>query len=94
VVDQDPISGARRTLGSRLATFRHAADCSQAEFAPLVHCSRSSLANVEVGRQKGTHAFWKLCDEVLQTGGVLATDFVGIAEPVKLDETSGGVLLV
>jgi hypothetical protein len=43
-----------------------------------VHYSRSSLANVEIGRQKGTHAFWELCDEVLQTGGVLAADFVGI----------------
>jgi DNA-binding XRE family transcriptional regulator len=78
MVNQDQISEARRALGRRLAAFRQAADYGQEEFAPLVHYSRSSLANVEIGRQKGTLAFWRLCDEVLGTAGVLAADFAGI----------------
>jgi DNA-binding XRE family transcriptional regulator len=78
MVDEDQISEARRTLGHRLAAFRQAVGYGQEEFASRVHYSRSSLANVEIGRQRGTPAFWKLCDELLQTGGVLAADFASI----------------
>ncbi len=75
MVDQSQINEARRTLGRRLAAFRQAADCGQEEFAALVHYSRSSLANVEIGRQKVTQAFWGQCDALLKTGGVLAAAF-------------------
>ncbi len=78
MVGKDQIIEARRMLGRRLAAFRQAADYGQDEFAPLVHYSRSSLANVEIGRQKGTRAFWELCDELLRTGGVLTVAFTEI----------------
>src|SRR5215475_3115803 len=78
LVDQGQIIDARRALGRRLADFRQAAGYGQEAFAPLVLYSRSSLANVEVGRQKGTRTFWQQCDKVLQTGSVLATAFTDI----------------
>src|SRR5262249_17954377 len=78
MVREDDIHQARRTLGRRLAAFRQAAAHGQEDFAPLVHYSRSSLANVEIGRQKGTRAFWEQCDQMLQTGGVLGADFAVI----------------
>ena len=62
-------------MGRRLAAFRQAAKYDQHKFAALTHYSRSSLANVETGRQKGTHAFWQLCDELLHTDGALTMAF-------------------
>src|SRR5947208_326737 len=71
VTDDKTIARAWMTLGRRLADFRQAAGYGQAELAPLVHYSRSSLANVEVGRQKGSRDFWQACDALLDTGGAL-----------------------
>jgi DNA-binding XRE family transcriptional regulator len=78
VVNQDQLIDARRILGRRLAAFRQAAGYGQEAFASLVHYSRSSLANVEIGRQKGTRDFWNRCDEILGTGGVLAASLAEI----------------
>jgi DNA-binding XRE family transcriptional regulator len=75
MVDDDKIIAARRALGRQLADFRQAAGYGQEELAPLVHYSRSSLANVEVGRQKGSAQFWQTCDTVLATGGLLLAAF-------------------
>jgi DNA-binding XRE family transcriptional regulator len=75
VIDQNAITTARRTLGQRLAAYRQAAGLGQEELAPLVHYSRSSLANVETARQKGGRHFWQQCDEVLRTGGALTAAY-------------------
>jgi DNA-binding XRE family transcriptional regulator len=75
VIDPKTINEARRALGLRLAAYRQAAGHGQRELAPLVHYSRSSLANVETGRQKASLSFWQQCDEVLNTGGALAIAF-------------------
>src|SRR5213080_1793778 len=83
MVNQDQISEARRALGRRLAAFRQAADYGQEEFAPLVHYSRSSLANVETGRQKGSRDFWQQCDELLNTGGGLVAAFGEVEAMVR-----------
>ncbi|MCW2567204.1 MAG: transcriptional regulator [Mycobacterium sp.] len=71
MVDQNAITEARRMLGRRLAAYRQAAGFGQGYLAPLVHYSRSSLANVETGRQRGSRDFWQRCDELLTTGGAL-----------------------
>ena len=71
MIDQKAIRDARRALGQQLATYRSAAGYSQEAFAPLVQYGRSSIANVEVGRQKGSRRFWQRCDELLGTGGAL-----------------------
>jgi DNA-binding XRE family transcriptional regulator len=83
VIDENTIIEARRTLGRRLAAYRQAAGYGQEEFAPLVHYSRSSLANVETGRQKGSRDFWQQCDELLNTGGGLMTAFGEIETTVR-----------
>ena len=83
MIDQNMITEARRTLGQRLAAFRQAAKLDQHKFAALTHYSRSSLANVETGRQKGTRNFWQLCDDLLHTGGALTTAFDEIEAMVR-----------
>jgi hypothetical protein len=90
MVGQDQITEARKALGRRLAAFRQAAGYGQEEFAPLVHYSRSSLANVEIGRQKGSRTFWHQCDEVLRTGGALGMAFAEIEgmERLRLHEAA------
>jgi hypothetical protein len=44
---------------------------SQHALAPLTHYARSTIANVEVGRQHVPRAFWQLCDDVLGADGTL-----------------------
>ena len=67
----DEITAARRALGRSLAAYREAAGYSQHALAPLVHYGRSTIANVEVGRQNAPRAFWQRCDEVLNASGAL-----------------------
>jgi transcriptional regulator with XRE-family HTH domain len=64
---------ARRALGAELAAFRDAAGYNQAEFARLTSCSRSTIANVETGRQRVPRKFWESAEAALRTGGVLAS---------------------
>lgn len=45
------ITSARCALGARLATYRRAAGLTQTGLASLVAFSRSTIANVETGRQ-------------------------------------------
>ncbi len=72
MTESEQIKAARRALGSQLAAFRKAAGLSQHQFAPLTHYGRSTVANVEVGRQNVTRDFWQRCDEVLKANGALA----------------------
>src|SRR5262245_43222217 len=71
MIDQTAILQARRTLGRQLADHRQAAGLRQEELATLVHYGRSSVANIETGRQKGSRPFWQRCDEILNTDGAL-----------------------
>jgi len=73
VRDSENVESARRELGEKLAAYRRAAGYSQAEFARLVTWSRSSVANVETGRQHVPREFWKLADAALRADGVLLT---------------------
>ena len=67
------VEKARRALGAQLAAYRRAAGYSQAGFAPLTGYSRSTVANVETGRQHVPRDFWERADAVLCAGGDLAT---------------------
>lgn len=71
MIDQQAIDEAHRALGRLLAKERKAAGYTQHQFAPLTHYARSTIANVEVGRQHVPRAFWERCDDVLGTGGTL-----------------------
>ncbi|MEV0453644.1 helix-turn-helix transcriptional regulator [Catellatospora methionotrophica] len=78
----DNAADARLALGNRLARLRQAAGYTQESFAPRTFYGRSSIANIETGRQIAPREFWIRCDEVLGTGGVLtqAHDRLNLAE--------------
>jgi tetratricopeptide (TPR) repeat protein len=71
MIDSHTVADARRALGRRLAAYRRAAGLSQKGLAPLVQYGRSTVANVEIGRQKCSQDFWRRCDEVLAADGAL-----------------------
>jgi DNA-binding XRE family transcriptional regulator len=81
VRDSDATEAARRALGARLAGFRRAAGYSQAGLAGQIHSSRSTVANVETGRQHVPPDFWARADDALHAGGALtgASDAVEAA---------------
>jgi len=60
-------------LGRRLAALRKASGLGQREFADKIAYSRSTVANVEVGRQHVGRDFWARSDDVLSAGGALAS---------------------
>jgi len=64
---------ARAALGAELAAYRRAAGCTQGQLARLTEYSRSTIANVETGRQHVPRSFWERADTALRTGGTLAT---------------------
>jgi DNA-binding XRE family transcriptional regulator/tetratricopeptide (TPR) repeat protein len=67
------------SLGSQLAAYRKAAGFTQETFAPLTNYGRSTIANVERGRQRIGRSFWIRCDEELRTGGTLVDQYDRIA---------------
>lgn len=75
LAESEEIRAVRRALGRRLATFRAAAGLSQHQFAPLTYYGRSTVANVEVGRQNVTRDFWQRCDELLNADGALVRGY-------------------
>jgi transcriptional regulator with XRE-family HTH domain len=69
------IREAWRDLGRQLAEWRKAAALTQHQLAALTWHSRSSIANIETGRQKATRRFWELADCALGADGVLVKAF-------------------
>lgn len=78
MADPEQVRQARLELGRSLARFRHAAGLKQAALAATVHYTRSTVANVEVGRQNAPLNFWTRCDEVLNAGGALREGYDAI----------------
>ncbi len=72
MADAEHMARAWRSLGRQLAASRQAGGFSQEQLARLIHFSRSTVANVETGRQHAPRRFWQNCDEALQTGDALA----------------------
>jgi transcriptional regulator with XRE-family HTH domain len=68
VTDPDAIAAARHTLGGQLAEQRKATGYTQLELADLLGYSRSTIANVERGKQQVPEEFWAACDKILGTG--------------------------
>src|SRR6266508_6140772 len=76
MITPEAIAEARRQLGRQLAALRKAAGYnSEHDLAPLTFFGRSTIANVEMGRQHAGRAFWRRCDEVLGTDGVLTAGY-------------------
>ncbi|MFC4144798.1 helix-turn-helix domain-containing protein [Micromonospora mangrovi] len=62
-------------LGQMLARSRKAAGYTQETFAPRVSYGRSTIANVETGRQRAGRDFWTRSDDLLGTGGRLSREY-------------------
>ena len=65
------IDSARRALGAELAAYRRAAGLNQTALATHVGYSRSTIANVETGRQHVPPDFWKGADTACRADGAL-----------------------
>jgi len=86
MVEPEAVQRARVQLGRQLAVYRKATGYGQEQLASLVFVSRSTIANVETGRQRVPRAFWEQCDVVLTTGGLLT---VGYDELRRIDRQLG-----
>jgi len=71
VREPEAVTSARCALGIRLATYRRAAGLTQMDLASLIAFSRSTIANVETGRQHVPRDFWESADAAVNAGGVL-----------------------
>src|SRR5262245_29594084 len=71
MIDLSEITAARHALGRLLATYRQAAGLNQRQLAPHAHYGRSTIGNVETGRQNVPREFWERCDQALEAGGGL-----------------------
>ena len=69
------LSDVKRALGRRLGTWRRRRGLTQDDVARLVHSTRSTVANVESGRQVVDRVFWAQCESLLQSGGELITGY-------------------
>lgn len=80
VVSPEQIREAWRDLGRQLAEWRKAAALTQHQLAALTWHSRSSIANIETGRQKASRQFWEHADRELGASGMLAKAFAQIED--------------
>jgi transcriptional regulator with XRE-family HTH domain len=85
VKDREAPSQDRVALGAELAAYRRAAGCTQARLAQRIGYSRSTVANVETGRQHVPRGFWERADNVLRTGGTLATGYDDLDAATRRD---------
>lgn len=74
------VTGARRTLGEQLHSLRDAAGMTQQQLAQIVGYSRSTVANVEAGRQQVDRSFWERCDNALRADELLTSGFDQVQE--------------
>ncbi|MDG4798822.1 helix-turn-helix domain-containing protein [Micromonospora sp. WMMD1082] len=69
------VAEARKDLGRQLAAWRDAAGLTQVQLARRIPYSRSTVANVEVGRHSITRAFWRCADREVGAAGALLAAF-------------------
>jgi tetratricopeptide (TPR) repeat protein/transcriptional regulator with XRE-family HTH domain len=83
MIDPEIIADAKRSLGRQLAAYRDAAGLNQHQLAPRVHFGRSTVANVETGRQTCSRTFWERCDQTLAAGGALLRAYEELAALIR-----------
>lgn len=69
------IADVRKELGRQLAQLRAAAGYTQEVFARQVGSTRSTIVNVELGRQGISRAAWERFDALLKANGLLVSAF-------------------
>jgi DNA-binding XRE family transcriptional regulator len=91
MTNPDAMGDGLRALGRRLADLRQAAGYTQEALAPLVHYTRSTVANVETGRQHVNREFWINCDRLLATGGLLVHRYDQLRAAARHTPTSSDI---
>lgn len=81
--EPDEVGNLRRRLGRQLAACRKALGYNQTDFAPLTGYARSTVANVEVGRQHVPREFWERCEAALGISGILVAQYDDIVRLVR-----------
>ncbi|WP_433533362.1 helix-turn-helix domain-containing protein [Micromonospora sp. CA-263727] len=74
-VTPEQIRDLQKALGRQLAHWRKAAGMTQAALARRTAYSRSSVANVEIGRHNIPRGFWERADRELRAQGSLVEAF-------------------
>ncbi|MGQ0777404.1 MAG: helix-turn-helix domain-containing protein [Pseudonocardiales bacterium] len=73
--ESDAIMEQHRQLGAALATFRQAAELSQAQVGTTTNYDRTSINKIERGRQLPDRPFWEAADRLLRAEGALLTRY-------------------
>lgn len=76
------ITEQRKQLGRSLATYRNAAGYTQQRLAKASLYARSTVANVETGRQNVPRRFWELVDKLLNANGALVGAYEQLEQTV------------
>ncbi|MGH3980840.1 MAG: helix-turn-helix domain-containing protein [Pseudonocardiaceae bacterium] len=71
----ETVAAQRRHLGSALATFRHAAELSQAKLGEYTHYDRTSINKIEHGQQLPDRSFWEAADRLLGADDALLASY-------------------
>jgi transcriptional regulator with XRE-family HTH domain len=67
--EEDDVKRRLLALGRQLAAWRGTAHETQRSLADQLPFSRSTVANVEIGRQQAPREFWQRCDDLLGARG-------------------------
>jgi transcriptional regulator with XRE-family HTH domain len=73
--EPDDIQQRRRALGQQLATFRQAAELTQAQLAKRTYFDRSRIAHLERGTGRADQRFWTTADEAVGANGALVAAY-------------------
>jgi transcriptional regulator with XRE-family HTH domain len=73
--ESQAIVAQRRQLGAALATFRQAAEWSQAQVGTETDYDRTSINKIEHGHQLPDRPFWQAVDRLLQAQGALVKQY-------------------
>ncbi|MFI9643574.1 helix-turn-helix domain-containing protein [Micromonospora sp. NPDC051925] len=74
-MDPQQLSDVKRALGRRLGRWRRTRGLTQDDVARRVHSTRSTVANVESGRQVVDRVFWAQCESLLHADGELINGY-------------------
>ncbi|WP_096761761.1 MULTISPECIES: helix-turn-helix domain-containing protein [unclassified Micromonospora] len=83
-VTPEQIRDLQKALGRQLAHWRKAAGMTQTALAKRTAYSRSSVANVEIGRNTTTRGFWERADRELRAQGSLVDAFDTLQELITM----------
>ncbi len=90
--EAEQAADARAALGRQLAACRRSAGMSQERLAALADYSRSTIANVETGRQHVSRSFWAQCDSLLTTGGALSRSYGEVEAAERAERAQAAAL--